>query len=73
MTPHFGCRPDYVGVVTGIVMALSRFVPLSGVPLHVQSLACYGALLPLAHSMWRQGEGTLNRRGPRQRMAETTR
>lgn len=36
-----------------VVMALSRFVPLSAVQFYVQGLACYAAMLPLAHSMWR--------------------
>lgn len=43
-----------------VVMALSRFVPLSAVQFYVQSLACYGALLPLAYSMWRTPDASLN-------------
>jgi hypothetical protein len=56
-----------------LVMALSRFVPLSAVQFYVQSLACYGALLPLAYSMWRPREGTLNLTGPRQSLTEISR
>ena len=36
-----------------VVMALSRFVPLSAVQFYLQGLACYAALLPFAYSMWR--------------------
>jgi hypothetical protein len=39
--------------VSLVVMAASRFVPLSAVQFYVQGLACYAALLPLAYSMWR--------------------
>jgi hypothetical protein len=35
-----------------VIMALSRFVPLSAVQFYVQGLACYAALLPLAYAMW---------------------
>ena len=37
-----------------VVMALSRFVPLTSVQFLVQGLAALAALLPLALSMWRQ-------------------
>ena len=56
-----------------VVMALTRFVPLSAVQFYVQSLACYGALLPLAYSMWRTDEGALNRSGRPQTLTETSR
>ena len=36
-----------------VVMALSRFVPLSAVQFYLQGVAGLVALLPLAHSMWR--------------------
>jgi hypothetical protein len=36
-----------------VIMALSRFVPLSAVQFYVQGLACYAAMLPLAYAMWR--------------------
>lgn len=38
-----------------VVMALSRFVPLSAVQFYLHSLASYAALLPLAYSMLRPG------------------
>jgi len=37
-----------------VVMAVSRFVPLTSVQFFVQGLAALAALLPLAHSMWRE-------------------
>jgi len=43
-----------VVAVALVVMALSRFVPLTSVQFFVQGLAALAALLPLAHSMWRQ-------------------
>lgn len=36
-----------------VVMAFSRFVPLSSVQFYLQSLACYAAFLPLAYSIWK--------------------
>lgn len=36
-----------------VVMALSRFVPLSAVQFYVQGVAGLVALLPLAHHMWK--------------------
>lgn len=46
--------PARLVAVALIVMALSRFVPLSAVQFYVQGLACYAALLPLAYFMWRR-------------------
>ena len=37
-----------------VIMALSRFVPLSAVQFYVQGIACCAALLPLAYAIWRQ-------------------
>ena len=45
--------PSRLVAASLVVMALSRFVPLSAVQFYVQGLACYAAMLPLAHSMWR--------------------
>lgn len=39
--------------VSLLVMAVTRFVPLSAVQFYVQGLACYAALLPLAYAMRR--------------------
>src|SRR5829696_8769059 len=36
-----------------VIMALSRFVPLSAVRFYVHGQACYAAMLPLAYGMWR--------------------
>jgi hypothetical protein len=36
-----------------VVMAVSRFVPLSAIQFYLQGLAGYVALLPLAYSMWK--------------------
>ncbi|MPZ00349.1 MAG: hypothetical protein GEU97_20680 [Actinophytocola sp.] len=36
-----------------VVMALSRFVPLSAVQFYLQGVAGLAALLPLAYSMWK--------------------
>ncbi|WP_143531972.1 hypothetical protein [Saccharothrix sp. ALI-22-I] len=41
-------------VVAFVVMALSRFVPLSAVQFHVQGVAGLAALLPLAYAMAKQ-------------------
>lgn len=40
-----------------IIMALSRFVPLSAVQFYVQGLACYAAMLPIAYALWRPSRG----------------
>ena len=45
--------PSKLVAASLIVMALSRFVPLSAVQFYLQSLACYAAFLPLAYSMWK--------------------
>ena len=45
--------PARLVAVSLVVMAVSRFVPLSAVQFYVQGLACYAALLPLAYCMWR--------------------
>jgi hypothetical protein len=45
--------PSKLVAASLVVMALSRFVPLSAVQFYVQSLACYAAFLPLAYSMWK--------------------
>lgn len=56
-----------------VVMALSRFVPFTAVQFYVQSLACYGALLPLAYSMWLPGEGSRHLNDSRQSLTEASR
>lgn len=43
-----------VVVMALVVMAVTRFVPLSAVQFYVHGVAGLAALLPLAHEMWRQ-------------------
>lgn len=56
-------------VVAGalVVMAIARFVPLAAVQFHVQTLASFVALWPLAYAMWR--EPAASPTGPRHRVA----
>jgi hypothetical protein len=52
-SPVLGRGSARVVAASLVVMALSRFVPLSAVQFYVQGLACYAAMLPLAYAMWR--------------------
>jgi hypothetical protein len=45
-------------VVALVVMAVSRFVPLSAVQFYVHGGSALVALLPLAHSIWRHPQAT---------------
>jgi hypothetical protein len=52
--------PQLGALVAGalVVMALSRFVPLSAVQFYVHGAAALVALLPLAHSIWKHPRAT---------------
>lgn len=58
-SPILARGPTRLVAASLVVMALSRFVPLSAVQFYVQGLACYSAMLPLAYAMWRSSATAL--------------